>query len=80
MVPIQGIDEQEVDDAFFDDVNSSEIPIDNSNSTFQQPKTEEESQNEAPAEEPVEMQKPTKKLKAKPFKKKELQNKQEEEE
>jgi len=80
LVPIQGIDEQEVDDAFFDDVNSSEIPIDNSNSTFQQPKTEEESQNEAPAEEPVEMQKPTKKLKAKPFKKKELQNKQEEEE
>ncbi|GGE31081.1 hypothetical protein GCM10010832_09370 [Psychroflexus planctonicus] len=49
LVPIQGLKAQEIEDAFFDDTNSSENPINNSNSTFQQKnikgKQEDESAN-----------------------------------
>lgn len=49
LVPIQGLKAQEIEDAFFDETNSSENPINNSNSSFQQKnikgKQEDESAN-----------------------------------
>lgn len=52
LVPIKGIDEQEIEEAFFDEINTSKSPIDNSNSTFQRPKKKaKENSGEKPVQE-----------------------------